>query len=136
MKTYTFEQGFAGHFCGADDCKFRRNTVVSNGEHAVVVSTVGNYFPMSHVHGAEGPVPIGHNRYYETYAFEGLPALDNMYTEVGRKINKFFDLYPGLNVPDSGNDFHANIGHDRIVDRVRRWLRNVSDEDFEKECGA
>lgn len=136
MKTYTFEQGFAGHFCGADNCKFRRNTVVSNGEHEVVVSTVGNYFPMSHVHGAEGPVTIGHNRYYETYVFEGVPFLDNMYTEVGRKINKFFDLYPLLNVPDSGNDFHANLGHDRMVRRVRYWLRNVSAEDFEKECAA
>lgn len=136
MKTHTWEQGFAGHFCGADGCKFRRNTVVSNGEHDVVVSTVGNYFPASHIHGATGPMTIGHERYYETFVFEGILYLDDMYVEVGRKINRFADLYPLLNVPDSGNDFHANAGHDRMVDRVRRWLRNVSDEDFEKECGA
>lgn len=134
MKTYTFEQGFACHFCGADNCKFRRNTVVCNGESLVVVSTVGNYFPVSHVHGAGGPATIGHNRYYETFVFEGVPYLDNMYHEQGRHICKFIDNYPDMTVPDSANDFFANLGHERMVRRVRRWLRNVTPEDFEKAC--
>lgn len=63
------ERGWAGHFCGARYCGFRRNTLIEydNGER-IIVSTVGNYRPPL-LDRADGMEPVGRNRYYETMAF-------------------------------------------------------------------
>jgi len=57
------ERGWAGHFCAAGLCGFRRNTLIEAGQKRVVVSTVGNLRD----DGKTREVGVG--RYYETMAF-------------------------------------------------------------------
>ena len=133
-KTWTFEQGFAAHFICAHDCEFVRNTVVACDHAEVIVSTVGNLMVRRRTGSERHLEAIGHKRYYETYVFKGVRVCDGMYVEQsGNQIYAFTDHYEGM-VPDVGNDFRANQGHEAMVRRVRRWLRTVTPEDFEKAC--
>jgi hypothetical protein len=61
------ERGWAGHFCGANSCRFRRNRLIEkeSGER-IVVSTVGNWLPWNETTIQQ----IGAGRYYETMAFK------------------------------------------------------------------
>ena len=65
MDVKTEERGWPGHFIGAHNCKFRRNTLVTGPEQAYVVSTVGLYQPERMC----DFVDIGFIRYYETMTF-------------------------------------------------------------------
>ena len=68
------ERGWAGHFICANNCKFRRNTLLENGKKRIVVSTVGAYMVNGKLES------IGSNgRYYETMAFKA------------KKIGMYFD---------------------------------------------
>lgn len=79
MATRT-ERGWAGHFCGAKYCGFRRNTLIEyyTGQR-VIVSTVGNYRPPQ-MDRVDVMQPIGFNRYYETIAFDA--KLEDGYWEI------------------------------------------------------
>lgn len=59
-KVIRTEMGHAAHFIGADECKFRRATHLSNG---YIISTIGDYFPRGERE------RIGADRYFETYVF-------------------------------------------------------------------
>lgn len=61
------ERGWAGHFFGADRCKFRRNTLLEYKDKKWIVSTVGCY-----VNSGIREDAIGYNRWYETMAFEAV----------------------------------------------------------------
>ena len=68
------ERGWAGHFIGAHDCMFRRNTLLERGKDRIVVSTVGGYLRNEKLEtiGAGG-------RYFETMAFKA------------KKVGAYFD---------------------------------------------
>ena len=69
MKIKRTERGWAGHFICAQDCTFKRNTLLQYGKKYIVVSTVG----WMRRKGANGvyhqPEEIGVDRYYETMSF-------------------------------------------------------------------
>jgi hypothetical protein len=66
------ERGWAGHFCAASNCRYRRNTLLELGEVKVIVSSVGCYV-------YDGSIQkIGHNRYYETMVFYAQPLAKNI----------------------------------------------------------
>lgn len=79
------ERGWGGHFIGAANCRFRRNTLVSDGERHVVISTVGGYCPSSDPRGA--PQTIGIARHYETMAFVGHQEGAYIEADVGRQVH-------------------------------------------------
>ncbi|MCK4824321.1 hypothetical protein KA005_51690 [bacterium] len=70
------ERGWAGHFCAAASCKYRRNTLITYPDGTgVVVSSVGSYFPPM----GDRIDTIGYLRYYETMAFPAI--IHNGYVE-------------------------------------------------------
>ena len=60
------ERGWAGHFCRSQDCLFRRNTLLTDDDRHIVVSTVG---AMRNRDG--GIEQIAGDRWYETFVFVG-----------------------------------------------------------------
>jgi len=63
------ERGYAGHFCCSAWCRYTRNTLISDRNNHIIVSSVGNY----HLpRGEDTPMgTIGNNRLYETMVFLG-----------------------------------------------------------------
>jgi hypothetical protein len=122
------ERGWAGHFCSAQACHFRRNTLLKCGEQVVVISTVGNMY----LRGSDGPQEIGYNRWYETMAF--MVDAESIYedADVGRQVyfesswsieGKVFPKTPSI-------DLQANDMHEAVVAEITEKLR------FGKDLGV
>ena len=71
------ERGWPGHFCAAQHCIFRRNTLIFDTclKRGVVVSTIGNYYPLGLQ--KDGPTEVGYGRLYETMIFEAEEIYNN-----------------------------------------------------------
>lgn len=111
----TTERGWAGHFCAADGCKFRRNTLVEHGDRKIVVSTVGNYVDRKTNECEE----IGHNRCYETMVFESNYSDTKYYdADVCNQID--ISCQWRINFPDA--DDNANVMHDDAVEEIKDML--------------
>ena len=107
MEIIRTERGWAGHFICANDCRFRRNTLLECGAIKIVVSTVGNLVlsPATKVE------TIGYDRYYETMAFHSNKA-DIRYhdADVSREVDFDSDRSIGLeDADDKANDMHEAV---------------------------
>ena len=123
------ERGWPGHFIGARECLFRRNTLVYiNDTRCAVVSTVGN---MRDNKGALQE--IGHERWVETCTFAAHQEDAYLEADVTRQLYEFTDdhmhWYPSDNHFD-GVDNISNDIHDHTVALVAEWLNTLTDEDF------
>lgn len=115
-KIITTERGWPGHFIGASECLFRRNTLVQYGEKFIVVSTVGNYRRVG-----QGKVDaIGYDRYYETMAFRSDES-DETYHD----INVSEQVYPPEDIKWAINKKEINT-HEKEIDN----LANKMHEDY------
>lgn len=88
--------GHAGHFVGANYCRFHLHTHIG----PYCVSTVGDYWPRS----ANEQEPIGYQRTYETMVFRILPDGDTSAESID---------FAAYNEPEA-----ADRGHARLV---RKW---------------
>jgi hypothetical protein len=125
------EQGWGGHFIGANKCGFRRNTLVmtSDGQRHVIVSTVGLY------RNAEGCIEeIGSERNYETMAFEAKFDDPYWHADVSRQID--FKSPWAMKWEDTASDLKANEMHDTIVREIRLTLWEESWNNVRKEQQA
>lgn len=98
------ERGWAGHFCCAFRCAFRRNTLLEYKGKRVVVSTVGRMYDN------RGELDtVGHNRYYETMAFES-DEEDSVYHDIDIEKQIQLDCEWQLNEFDDNkaNEMHEN----------------------------
>jgi hypothetical protein len=104
------ERGWGGHFCGANSCHFRRNTLIEkeSGER-IVVSTVGNWLPRNET----TPRQIGAGRYYETMAFKA--QYQHPYWESDVEEELAFPLQWHLPECNRESDYHANAMHEAVV---------------------
>lgn len=102
------ERGWAGHFCAADSCKFRRNTLLWAGETYIVVSTVGNYWYQGILE------EIGVGRYYETAVFFS-KADDALYHDADVTKEISFDSPWAIDHISERSDKEANFMHDTVV---------------------
>lgn len=109
------ERGWAGHFCCAQYCLFRRNTLLEYADQKIVVSSVGNYTT-----GGGHVEDIGLDRYYETMAFIAEKVGD--YWEADTSQIVYFESPWGISEP--GKDNEANSMHENIVAELeQRMLR-------------
>lgn len=112
----TTERGWAGHFCAADDCKFRRNTLVEYGDVKIVVSTIGVWFLMGKIE------KVGCNRYYETMAFHSCEK-DTKYNDIDVEREVILDCKTQIDRFDEDTDNEANEMHDNAVKWVCEQLK-------------
>ena len=118
IKTVTVkrtERGWAGHFCCAEMCRFRRNTLLEYNGKAVVVSTVGA------MHNNKGELEeIGWGRHYETMAFY---ADDSEYKDANMSEEICFDSPWSLKWHKEGYiDNEANAMHEKVVEELSEKL--------------
>ena len=108
------ERGWAGHFICANHCRFRRNTLIEGAGRRIVVSTVGAMFTDE----ASGMDTIGHERYYETMAFEAKDCEGYVEADVSKQLD--FDSPWSINAKSPKKlqadvDNAANAMHDAVV---------------------
>jgi hypothetical protein len=129
-EVYKTERGWAGHFCAARDCRFRRNTLLECQRQRIVVSTVGAYFlpeAVAKVLGEPATVlrEIGAGRYYETMAFQA-KWLDGYWdADVTKEIE--FESPWSISAPSPDSvpedvDNIANEMHEAVVEEIRGRL--------------
>jgi len=120
MKTKTIkrtERGWAGHFCCAHRCWFRRNTLIEYNNIAIVISTVG---AMEKLNNKNGFDTIGYERYYETMAFH-TDKSDMRYKDINVQKEVHFESNCALN--EIGLDDKANEMHECVVAEITKKMQ-------------
>ena len=115
MSVKRTERGWAGHFCCADRCKFRRNTLLEYKDAAVVVSTVGL---MRNVKD-DGFEKIGFNRCFETMVFH-TDKTDTRYKDID--ATREISLNGEWAIDEFDADDLANDMHEDAVNEITERL--------------
>ena len=120
MELKITERGWPGHYICADSCLFRRNTFIEYGDLKWVVSTVGRQLPAK---GYDYWETIGHERYYETMAFEA--KQDGIYWDADPEKQIDFDSLWAINHCGYDSEFLANEMHDKAVTELSEKIKKV-----------
>jgi len=112
------EQGWPGHFCSAEACWFRRNTLLTMDNKRIIISTVGEMVRDTGKIGKIGPA-----RYYETKAFyaskrDCISGRDCWEADVTKKVH--FDSPWEIEEPDKIHE--ANDMHECVVLEISRKM--------------
>lgn len=117
MEVKKTERGWAGHFCCAERCKFRRNTLLEFNDIKIVVSTVGlmktldeKKYEKVNIHG-----------YFETKAFYS-DEEDKRYNDadVEREVNFESNWYiKKIDADDKANEMHEKVVKE-ISDKLKK----------------
>ena len=113
MKCKITYRGWGGHFCGAQHCLFRLNTLIEYNDIKIVVSTVGNYHYKKN-NDEDKILEIGYNRYFETMAFYA--KKEHEYWEGNVKEIYNFDSEWSWG---KDGESQANTGHIKVVEEIR-----------------
>jgi hypothetical protein len=111
------ERGWGGHFCLANQCLFRRNTLLEFGNEKWAVSTVGNRIGKSGM-----PEEIGYNRYYETMAF--VATEQDGYYDADVRDQIAFDSQWTVNEVSRLSDAEAQLMHDSVVLELSKAIQS------------
>jgi hypothetical protein len=115
------ERGWAGHFIGASQCGFRRNTLVEYGDKRIIVSTIGNY---NTVGMKELCRQIGYERYYETMCFEAV--YDGTYWDANVQNEVVFESKWAVEKLNHETDKEANEMHELVVEEIKNKIKNYN----------
>jgi len=113
------ERGWPGHHILCGRCIYHRNTLVSEGDKHIIVSTVGNLRP-----NPGGAIEtIGHRRWYETLVFAGRLSGPYIEIDVSRQIAPPPNLEWGI-WGDSVDDLPVNVDiiADEMHDSIVQWV--------------
>lgn len=125
IKVKRSERGWAGHFCVAHKCLFRRNTLLEAGETKIVVSTVGLLREMTYGAKIE---EVGLGRIFETMAFHSRPE-DTRYHDADVSRQVYFNSPWAIAEKDA--DDRANEMHEVVVAEITQRL--MDGETFNEE---
>ena len=109
------ERGWAGHFCMADKCLFRRNTLLEHENKFVVISTVGCCMLDKEV------VEIALGTYYETKAFLS-DSSDTQYHDIDVSKELLLSSSCYIKEMNENSDLLANEMHEQVVKEVAQRL--------------
>lgn len=117
MKVIRTERGWPGHYILANECVFRRNTLLQYGVIRIVVSTVG-----CRREGKDLSVKtVGPDRYYETMAFHAVKEHDLYWeTDVTRQVS--FSSPWGINTCEIDTSGLADKMHETVVTEITERL--------------
>lgn len=107
------ERGWAGHFCCAYRCEFRRNTLLAYNDIKIVVSTVGL---MERFDKYE---TLGGDRYFETMAFYSNPT-DTRYHDAD--LDKQIRFDSDWTIDEQDAEDKANEMHEAVVLEITNKL--------------
>lgn len=119
MELKITERGWPAHYICAEYCLFRRNTLIEYADLKWVVSTVGRQLPAK---GYDHWETVGHNRYYETMAFEAKQG--GIYWDADTSKPIGFDSAWAIHDCNDDSEFRANEMHDKF--EVRREKNELS----------
>ena len=112
------ERGWAGHFCAAKGCLFRRNTLLELGKKKIIVSTVGDYQSA----GPNGKTEtIGLDRYYETMVFKA--KFESPYWEADVSHEVPFESNWRIDDMKRDADLRANKMHEAVVAEITKKMK-------------
>lgn len=118
------ERGWAGHFCSARYCLFRRNTLLEYANRKWVVSTVGKCIdPFDEKLNNGKPHKIGFNRFYETMAFKA--KFISPYWEADVEEEIIFDSPSEIAICETGTDIDADNMHNTVVDELIQKIKTI-----------
>lgn len=118
------ERGWAGHFICSGNCLFRRNTLIEYKSRKWIVSTIGGLYRFDPIEKKKKLDTVGHNRWYETMAFEAdlnSPYLD---ADVSKEISfnsdwgLFASTWDELTEKYPKPDAAANDMHETVVSEL------------------
>ena len=107
------ERGWAGHHICADECRFRRNTLLTYGNKKIVVSTVGILIINGKVE------TVGSARYFETRAFHA-DKKDTRFFDAD--VSKEFRFKGKWFISEIDADDKANEMHEEVVLKITNKL--------------
>ena len=116
------ERGWAGHFCLAEGCLFRRNTLLEYGDVRIVVSTVGGLLKdqtalQNHERRFD---TLARGRYYETLAFYA-ERVEDRYWDAD--VSKEIEFESPWSISEIDADDKANDMHEKVVEELSKKLK-------------
>jgi len=117
LEVKRIERGWSGHFCCAQSCLFRRNTLLECGDIKVVVSSVGAMY-------LDGKLTeIGGGRHYETMAFY-VDETSGEYKDADVSREIYFDSKWAMKWHKDGYpDNEANEMHEAVVKELTEKMQ-------------
>lgn len=110
------ERGWTGHFCCADRCLFRRNTLLEYNGLKVVISTVGRM--LANPNDKEF-TPIGaFGRHFETRVW--MAQEDDKYNDID--VDKPVSFESECDLPEPDMELEANEMHENVVNEITGYL--------------
>jgi len=132
MKIKRTERGWPGHFIGAHNCVFRRNTLLEYKDIKIVISTVGNYnSEIAEREKDDFYRRVGADRYYETMAFHSKKD-DERYHDMDVNRQVYFDSNWAIDKLE--DDDKANNMHEKVVEEISKKLlagKKLKEESYE-----
>ena len=104
-------RGWGGHFCCAERCLFRLNTLIEQDDIKIIVSTVGNMW-------SDELEMIGADRHYETLCFRAYYDGEYWGTDGQNQLDYFDDFSINDYKDRTDYDNIANEMHEKIVAQV------------------
>ena len=111
------ERGWGAHYCCANLCYFRRNTLVEKDEIRIVISTVGNMISNYITEKISG------DRYYETMVFHA-KLVQDIYWDADIQKPITFNSQWRITKLKFTSDMEANIMHENVVSEIIEGLKN------------
>jgi len=116
LEVKRMERGWAGHYCCANRCLFRRNTLLECGETRIVVSTIGEFLTDERNRTFD---TVGLDRNYETMAFHA-ERVDGRFWDAD--VTRGVDFCSQWAIKEHDRDDKANDMHEAVVAEITERL--------------